>query len=100
MTVYVRETLAAVSMLILTACCNAGMLIVTACCNPSMLLDLQALAAVAADDAGRLAVHEAGGVPLLIKLMDDGSPNMVRLPVVILYFGMHAGPPTVHKRHG
>ena len=79
MTVYVRETLAAVSMLILTACCNAGMLIVTACCNPSMLLDLQALAAVAADDAGRLAVHEAGGVPLLIKLMDDGSPNMVRL---------------------
>mmetsp|Transcript_14126 Transcript_14126/g.42637 ORF Transcript_14126/g.42637 Transcript_14126/m.42637 type:complete len:847 (+) Transcript_14126:158-2698(+) len=36
---------------------------------------LQALAAVAADDPGRLAVHEAGGVPLLIKLMDDGSPN-------------------------
>ena len=38
---------------------------------------------MAADDAGRLAVHEAGGVPLLIKLMDDGSPNMVRLLTVI-----------------
>jgi hypothetical protein len=50
-----------------------------ACCDASMPLELQALAAVAADDAGRLAVHEAGGVPLLIKLMDDGSPNMVRL---------------------
>jgi hypothetical protein len=47
-------------------------------------LPLQALAAVAADDAGRLAVHEAGGVPLLIKLMDDGAPDMVRSPVFAL----------------
>ncbi len=38
---------------------------------------MQALAAVAADDAGRLAVQEAGGVPLLIKLMDDGPPEAV-----------------------
>ena len=42
-------------------------------------IHLQALAAVAADDAGRLAVQEAGGVPLLIKLMDDGSPDAVRI---------------------
>lgn len=45
----------------------------TLCCSGSA----QALAAVAADDPGRLAVHEAGGVPLLIKLMDDGSPDLV-----------------------
>ncbi len=32
---------------------------------------------MAADDAGRLAVQEAGGVPLLIKLMDDGPPDAV-----------------------
>lgn len=41
---------------------------------------LRALAAVAADDPGRLAVQEAGGVPLLIKLMDDGSPDAVQPP--------------------
>lgn len=38
---------------------------------------LTSLAAVAADDPGRLAIHEAGGVPLLIKLMNDGSPEAV-----------------------
>lgn len=61
-----------------------SMLTGIACCNASIPLELQALAAVAADDAGRLAVHEAGGVPLLIKLMDDGSPNMVRLLTIIM----------------
>lgn len=50
---------------------------------PACCLSLQALAAVAADDAGRLAVHEAGGVPLLIKLMDDGAPDRVCLPQTI-----------------
>ena len=38
---------------------------------------LGALAAVARDDEGRLAIQEAGGVPLIIKLM-DGGPDMVR----------------------
>lgn len=36
---------------------------------------LTALAAVAADDPGRLSIHEAGGITLLIKLMNDGSPE-------------------------
>ena len=38
---------------------------------------LGALAAVARDDEGRIAIQEAGGIPLIIKLM-DGGPDMVR----------------------
>ena len=38
---------------------------------------LGALAAVARDDEGRVAIQEAGGIPLIIKLM-DGGPDMVR----------------------
>ena len=37
---------------------------------------LGALAAVARDDEGRIAIQEAGGIPLIIKLM-DGGPDMV-----------------------
>lgn len=38
---------------------------------------LGALAAVARDDPGRIVIQEAGGVPLIIKLM-DGPPDVVR----------------------
>lgn len=39
---------------------------------------LGALAAVARDDPGRIVIQEAGGVPLIIKLM-DGPPDVVRV---------------------
>ena len=38
---------------------------------------LGTLAAVARDDEGRIVIQEAGGIPLIIKLM-DGPPESVR----------------------
>lgn len=67
-----RRQSGAVSVLILTLVNGQGSVE-----GPLVDAMLGTLAAVARDDEGRIVIQEAGGIPLIIKLM-DGPPESVR----------------------